>query len=151
MTVTYQQSGRNAQPRTGKCISCLQCLNEDGACDMSLAQRVSEVPDAYEHGNLSTVRLLADAGYLEKPQSLTVGDVEEALCEDPNLAELWLERGRDQRLSGGWGIERDHDLYRVHSYSSGQSLVERDMLHACAEFIVRYVGFIHEVVTRHRR
>jgi hypothetical protein len=71
---------------------------------MSLAQRVSEVPDANEHGNLSTARLLADAGYLETPQSLTVGDVEAALEEDPNLAELWLERGRDQRLAGGWGI-----------------------------------------------
>ena len=40
---------------------------------MSLAQRVSEVPDAYEHGNLSTVQLLAETGFLEKPLSLTVG------------------------------------------------------------------------------
>lgn len=62
---------------------------------MSLARRVSEVADVYEHGNLSTVQLLAETGYLRKPQSLTVGDVEEALEEDPNLAELWLERGRD--------------------------------------------------------
>jgi hypothetical protein len=117
---------------------------------MSLAQRVSEVPEAYEHGNLSTVQLLAETGYLEKPLSLTVGDVEEALVEDPNLAELWLERGRDQRLAGGWGIEHDHGRYRVQSYSSGQCLVERDRLHACAEFIVRYVGFIQQVVRRHR-
>ena len=118
---------------------------------MSLAQRVSEVPDAYEHGNLSTVKLLRDTGYLEKPQSLTVGDVEDALAEDPTLAELWLERGRDQRLAGGWGIECGHGHYRVQSYSSGQYLVERDRLHACAEFIVRYVGFIHDVVKRHTR
>jgi hypothetical protein len=27
--------------------------------------------------------------------------------------------------------------------------VERDRLHACAEFIVRYVGFIRDVVMRH--
>jgi hypothetical protein len=118
---------------------------------MSLAQRVSEVPDAYEHSNLSTVRLLADAGYLDKPQSLTVGDVEEALEEDPNLAELWLERGRDQRLAGGWGIEHDRGRYRVQNFSSGQYLVEQDRLHACAEFIVRYVGFIYEVVRRYAR
>lgn len=118
---------------------------------MSLAQRVSEVPDAYEHGNLSTIQLLTEAGYLEKPHSLTVGDVEDALEDDPNLAEMWLERGRDQRLAGGWGIEHDRDHYRVQNYSSGQCLVERDRLHACAEFIVRYVGFIHDVVTRHPR
>ena len=118
---------------------------------MSLAQRVSEVPDAYEHSNLSTMRLLTESGYMDTPQTLTVGDVEEALVEDPNLAELWLERGRDQRLAGGWGIEHDRGHYRVQNYGSGQYLVEQDRLHACAEFIVRYVGFIHEVVTRHTR
>ena len=118
---------------------------------MSLAQRVSEVPDAYEHGNLSTVRLLAQAGFLEKPHALTVSDVESALAEDPNLAELWLERGRDQRLAGGWGIEQDRGHYRVQNYSNGQYLVEQDRLHACAEFIVRYVGFIRQVVERHPR
>lgn len=58
---------------------------------------------------------------------MTVGDVEEALSEDHNLAELWLERGR------------------------GQHVVERDRLHACAEFIVRYVEFIHDVVKRQAR
>jgi len=70
------------------------------------------------------------------------------LKEDPKLAELWLERGRDQRLAGGWGIEQEHDHYRVQSYSSGQYLVARNRLHACAEFIVRYVGFIRETVKR---
>ena len=118
---------------------------------MSLAQRVSEVADAYEHGDLSTVQLLAETGYLAKPMSLTVGDVEAALAEDPNLAELWLERGQDQRLAGGWGIEQEHGHYRVQNYSSGQYLVETDRLHACAEFIVRYVGFIHDAMTRHTR
>jgi hypothetical protein len=118
---------------------------------MTLAQRVSEVPDAYEHSNLSTLRLLLDAGYLEEPQSLTVKDVQKALTEDPGLAELWLERGRDQRLAGGWGIEEDRGCYRVQNFSTGQSLLDRDRLRACAEFIVRYVGFIHEVVKRHSR
>ena len=118
---------------------------------MSLAQRVSEIPDAYEHSNLSTSQLLAETGYLDRPQALTVSDVEVALQEDPKLAELWLERGRDQRLAGGWGIEHEHGRYRVQSYSSGQCLVERDRLHACAEFIVRYVGFIHQVLRRHSR
>jgi len=118
---------------------------------MSLAQRISEVPDAYEHSNLSTVQLLAQTGFLDRPLSLAVGDVEDALQEDPNLAEMWLERGRDQRLAGGWGIEQDRDHYRVQNYSNGQCLVEQDRLRACAEFIVRYVGFIRDVVKRHAR
>ena len=118
---------------------------------MSLAQRVSEVPDTFEHSNLSTTRLLAETGYMDKPQSLTVGDVEDVLKEDPSLAELWLERGMDQRLAGGWVIEHDRDHYRVQNYSSGEHFEERDRLHACAEFIVRYVGFIRETVKRQAR
>jgi len=115
---------------------------------MSLAQRVSEVPDAYEHSNLSTIQLLAQTGYMDRPQSLTVGDVEQALKEDPGLAELWLERGRDQRLAGGWGIEHEGDHYRVQNYASGEHLLEPDRMRACAEFIVRYVGFIQQAMTR---
>jgi hypothetical protein len=118
---------------------------------MTLAQRIVEVPDAFEHSELSTVHLLKDAGFLEEPQSLSVGELEEALKEDPGHAELWLERGRDQRLVGGWGIEEDRGHYRLQNFSTGQYLVERDRLHACAEFIIRYLGVIYEVVKRYRR
>jgi hypothetical protein len=118
---------------------------------MNLAQRISEVPDIYEHSNRSTAALLEETGYLEAPQALTVGDVEQALEQDPNLAELWLERGMDQRLAGGWGIECVHGQYRIQSYANGRHLLEKDRLHACAEFIVRYVGFIGEVVRRHQQ
>ena len=116
----------------------------------SLAKKVSEVPDAYEHSERSTAILLKETGYLEQPQTLTVADVQNALAEDPDLAELWFERGHDQRLSGGWGIDCEGDCYRVQSFSTGQHLIEQDRLHACAQFIVRYVGFIAEVVRRHQ-
>lgn len=115
---------------------------------MSLAQRVSEIPDAYEHSNLSTVKLLAQTGYLDRPQALTVDDVQKALAEEPQLAELWLERGMDQRLAGGWGIEHEGDRYRVQNYASGHYLLVQDRLLACAEFIVRYIGFIRDTVKR---
>lgn len=115
---------------------------------MSLARRVSEIADAYEHSNLSTARLLAETGYMDGPHQLTVPEVEAALEDEPKLAELWLERGMDQRVAGGWGIEHDRDHYRVQNYSNGQYFEERDRVHACAEFIVRYVGFIRDTVKR---
>jgi hypothetical protein len=79
-----------------------------------------------------------------------VESVEDALRRDPGLADRWLERGHDQRLTGGWGIECDHGQYRVQSYSSGRHLVEKKKIHAVAEFIVRYVAFIGDVLSRHR-
>ena len=117
---------------------------------MTLAEMISEVPEVYERGDVSTARLLSNAGYLDEPQALTVADVEQALAHHPELADRRLERGHDQRLAGGWGIECDHGQYRVQSYASGRHLMEREKLHAVAEFIVRYVAFIGDVLSRHR-
>jgi hypothetical protein len=117
---------------------------------MTLAECISEVPELYEEGNESTARLLSKSGYLDAPQALTVEDVERALSRRPELADRWLKRGNDQRLAGGWGIECDHGQYRVQSYDGGTYLLERKKLHAVAEFIVRYVAFIGDVLSRHR-
>ena len=117
---------------------------------MTLAEIISEVPEIYEQSDESTARLLAKTGYLDAPQALTVADVEQALERHPELADRWLERGHDQRLVGGWGIECDHGQYRVQSYASGRHLVEKKKLHAVAEFIVRYVAFIGDVLSRYR-
>jgi len=118
---------------------------------MTLAERISEVPERYEAGNESTASLVSRTGYLDAPAALTVADVEQALARHPELADRWLERGHDQRLIGGWGIECDHDQYRVQSYADGRHLLERKKLHAVAEFVVRYVAFIGDVLRRDRR
>jgi hypothetical protein len=117
---------------------------------MILAEKISAMPELYERGDESTARMLLGSGYLDSPQALTVKDVEEALRRHPGLADRWLERGHDQRLAGGWSIECDHGQYKVQSYAGGDALVEKKKLHAVAEFIVRYVGFIGDVLSRHR-
>jgi hypothetical protein len=118
---------------------------------MTLAEKISEVPELYDKSDESTACLLRDIGFLDAPQPLKVEEVEDALNRHPALADRWLERGRDQRLTGGWGIECDHGQYRVQSFSSGRHLMERKKLHAVAQFVVRYVGFIRDVVNRYRR
>jgi len=117
---------------------------------MTLAERISEVPELYESGNESTARLLSKSGYLDAPQALTVESVENALSCHPELADRWLERGNDQRFAGGWGIKCDHGQYTVQSFGDGRHLLESKKLHAVAEFIVRYVAFIGDVLSRHR-
>jgi hypothetical protein len=117
---------------------------------MSLAEKISEVPELYDKSDESTARLLQEAGFLDSSQALEVAHVEQALRQHPSLADRWLERGHDQRLVGGWGIECDCGQYRIQSFSSDRHLVERKKLHAVAEFVVRYAGFIREVLGRHR-
>lgn len=119
--------------------------------DMSLAEKISEVPELYDRTNKSTACLLQDLGVLDSPEPLKVDEVENVLRHHPALADRWLERGQDQRLVGGWGIECDHSQYRVQSYASGRHFLEKKKLHAVAEFVVRYVGFIRDVLDRYRR
>jgi len=118
---------------------------------VTLAEKISEVPELYDKGNKSTACLLRDTGILNSPVPLKVEEVEEALEHHPSRADRWLERGHDQLLAGGWGIECDHGQYRVQSYSSGWHLLEKKKLHAVAEFVVRYVGFMRAVLLRYRR
>jgi len=118
---------------------------------MNLAQRISEVSQtSMNTAIVPPPRFEGRRVYPGGAASVDGGDVEEALEQDPNLAELWLERGMDQRLGRRWGIERVHGQYRIQRYASGRHLLEKDRLHACAEFIVRYVGFIGEVVRRYQ-
>ena len=117
-----------------------------------LAKRIVEVPERYESGNESTAALLRQTGYLETPEALTVKEVERALEEEPRLAQKWLDRGSDQRLVGGWGIEHDDNgQYRVQNYADGKCLKDRNLFHACAEFIIRYIGFISDAVRNNAR
>jgi hypothetical protein len=88
---------------------------------------------------------------LDAPQQLTVADVEEVLAKKPKLADRWLKRGHDQRLVGGWGLERDRAQYVLRDFGSRMRIVEKNRAHAIAEFVVRYVDFIAKVLNRYRR
>jgi hypothetical protein len=115
-----------------------------------LAEQVSRLPRRFEQSNCSTAALLEEIGFLEEPDGLTVEDVEQALAQDPELADDWLERGQDQRISGGWGIECDHGQYHVRSFAGGGNFCEHDRLHATALFVVRYLGFMGDVIRRYK-
>jgi hypothetical protein len=113
-----------------------------------LAEKIINVPKLYEAGDRSTACLLKDVGFPDRHQALSVEEVETVLERDPRLADLWLKRSRDQRVAGGWGIERKGDVYRVVNFSDGRAMTVRGRVHACAEFVVRYVSFIGDVLAR---
>lgn len=115
-----------------------------------LAEKVAHLPERFEETDCSTARLLAETGYLDRPQDLKVEDLEEALAATPALLDAWLDRGHDQMLAGGWGIECDGQEYRVQSFDGGGELVMESRVRATAEFAVRYLGVIGAVM-RHQR
>ena len=118
-----------------------------------LAEKVAHLPERFEETDCSTARLLAETGYLDRPQDLKVEDLEEALAREPALIEAWLDRGHDQVLAGGWGLECDGEEYHVQSFNNegdgGGDLVVQSRVRATAEFAVRYLEVIAGVM-RHQ-
>ena len=114
----------------------------------NLGRRIAKVAQRYRDSSKSTACLLKDAGFPQVRHDVAVEDVAAALRDEPELIALWLERGADQRLSGGWGIEEEPDGYRLKDFGSGRSMLLADRIHACAEFVVHYVGFIGEVLAK---
>lgn len=115
---------------------------------LELAEKISEVPELYDEGNKSTARLLKEFGFPESRTSVTAEEIETVLKRRPRLADLWLARCHDQLLAGGWGIEHQDDHWRIQNFSDRRHLDVKDRIRACAEFVVRYVGFIGEIQAR---
>ena len=115
---------------------------------LELAEKISEVPKLYAEGNKSTARLLKEAGFPGNRDCVTVEEIETVLKQRPRLAELWLTRCHDQLLAGGWGIEHRDDHWHIQNFSDHRHLDVKDRMRACAEFVVRYVGFIGAVQAR---
>ena len=115
---------------------------------LDVAKKVVEVPERYAQSDRSTGCILAEAGFPELRNAVTVEEVEAVLRAEPELIDQWLKRKHDQRLSGGWGIECEGDDFRIQSYSSHDHLIVPNKVRAVAEFIVRYTRFIGEVQTR---
>lgn len=113
-----------------------------------LAQDITEVPLDFEARNRSTACLLKDAGFPDLRGAVTADEVRAVLRAEPELIDLWLERGDDQRLARGWGLQRHGSGYCLVDFATGDVQTFDDSLEVIAQFIVRYVGRIGDVMAR---
>jgi len=113
-----------------------------------LAEQITTIPERFDAENKSTALLLKEAGFPQRRSDLSVEEVEDVFRQSPELTDKWLQRGSEQRLAGGWGIEHEDGAYRVQSFADGQSEIEQDRFRACALFVVRYVDFIGDALAR---
>jgi hypothetical protein len=120
----------------------------ESSMNRELAEQITKLPDHYEVQDKSTVRLLREAGLPDRLKDLSMDDIETALRQSPKLTDKWIKRGSEQRLGGGWGIEREGEIYRIYSFGGGQMQTEQNRFRACALFILRYVQFISDVESR---
>jgi hypothetical protein len=117
----------------------------------AVAKRICHLPQDYDSGDRSTAALIRESGLIDSPDALAQVEVEDILKEEPQLLNLWLKRGGDQRIAGGWVIDRDDGKYRLKNFETGKSSLIADKFKAHAEFIVRYVGRIGAVIRKYER
>jgi hypothetical protein len=117
----------------------------------AIADRICHLPEEYDRCDRSTASLIGDSGLVEAPDALAPAEVEDILKEEPKLLDLWLRRGGDQRITGGWVIDCEDGQYRLKNFETGRSSLIADKFKACAEFIVRYVSRIGVVIRKYKR
>lgn len=114
-----------------------------------LAEDVARLPEVCEVAELSTATVLKAMGFPERRLLLEPAALAEEFRGNPQLMAKWLARSHDQRIVGGWGIEQEPGKYRVQNFARPQdSLRFEDGPLAAAVFVVRYVGFICDVLGR---
>ena len=114
-----------------------------------LAERIGHLPEAYDEGERSTAALIKESGYLNAPEALDAKSLEDVLREEPELAEAWLKRWGDQRIAGGWVMDCEGKHYRLKNFETGKSYLIDGKERAFAEFIVRYVHRIGDVIAKY--
>ena len=74
-------------------------------------------------------------------------DAVKSLTQDLHDADeqVWM----DQRLAGGWCLECSGKDYLIQHYADGEHFVLHDKIRAGAEFLVRYLNVMSDVLKRY--
>jgi hypothetical protein len=115
-----------------------------------LAEKICRIPETFNDTECSTAQLVERSGILDLPDALVESEVAEVLREEPELADLWLARGGDQRFVGGWVMDCRGRSYHLKSFAQGTDCAFADRYQACAVFVVHYIGLIRQVLLKYR-
>ncbi len=100
----------------------------------TLLHHVCCLPREFNLQDKSPIGLLKEAGFFEAPDVVTPEAVVTPLRGDPTLINDWLLWSDNKSTSSGWYFRKDG---QVGFYPSGPVFYFRDIVIACAEFIVR--------------
>jgi hypothetical protein len=115
----------------------------------NVTEEIAQIPEHYQSSPCSTASLIEESGLLDRPEALTTNGVEGVLRDHPDWVEQWMARGGDQRIAGGWVLECEGERYRLKDFSTGKSAFFDDRYRACAQFVVRYVRRIADIMRRY--
>ena len=108
------------------------------------------IPDNYHKLNKSKYHLVIDSGYLNNYNQITEKVILDALEKQPERVNEWVQWSEDQRVSEGWFLRMDGDIWNVGAFSTDDGYKETltpysDLRQACAAFIKLEIEYSREL------
>lgn len=115
-----------------------------------MVARLCRLPIEFrQSGGKSSVSIVLESSYREKPKLFTRGRVRRYLRSHPQLVEDWLTWSADKRTDSGWYFRKTGWRYEV-GYLPDRNVFKFWSRYAgCAEFIVREIAEIAGLVPSH--
>ena len=115
---------------------------------ISVAAAVCRLPVVFRSmGDHSMVDLLAISGYRPGLTSLTRDGLVAVLRGEPTLVDAWLTQSVDKRGPSGWFFSSENPSFVVGFYPRGPRMAFTDPTEACAEFILREVDAMADLIS----
>jgi hypothetical protein len=106
----------------------------------AIVNAVCRIPVPYRKpGGKSFFQYIAESGYLDNPEALSVDRVTAFLNQNLDMVHEWFLYCEDKRTSGGWYISDEDDKFVIGKIHGARQEFS-DRIIACAEFIVREIG-----------
>ena len=115
----------------------------------SIAARVVLLPRRFVESRSKSIKtLLAETGYPKAKESLSVGNIKEALVSDPDYVSDWLQYSEDKRVRSGWYFQRTNAGAFSVGYLAGTGHTQsvqafESAVDACALFITHEIESIN--------
>ena len=117
---------------------------------MDVVNKIIAIPNDYHKLNKSKYHLVIDSGYLEAYDQITEQVILEALEKQPERVDEWVQWSEDQRVSEGWFLRFDDNIWKVGAFSTKDGYNESltsypNLKSACAAFIKLQVEYSREL------
>src|SRR5687767_115418 len=82
---------------------------------------IVRLPIAFsQRGDVSVIELLRESGYYQNYDRVRVADLRDALNDDGNATDAWVQYSEDQRSSSAWFVSEQSGEWYVGFYSSDE-------------------------------
>jgi hypothetical protein len=97
------------------------------------------------------MQLVIESGYIEAHNQITKEIILDALIKQPHRISEWLQWSEDQRVSEGWFLREDNDIWQIVAFSAMDKYKETlipypDLKSACATFIKLQVELTRKLI-----